>query len=64
MWRLHVNKHGELVVGQNAENEEVVAEVAEPADNLVAMVVAVATKTEGQTPLPSEDRDSLDYTSL
>lgn len=37
---VHVNKHGEVVVGQNAENGAAAEEVANPADNPIVVVVA------------------------
>ena len=67
-WGVRVNKHEELpvgVVGQNAENETAVEEAAVPADNPMAVVVAVAAGQEevgGLNPAPNSDRDSLDYT--
>jgi len=36
---VHVNKHGE-VVGQNAENEAVAEEVANPADSPIVVAAA------------------------
>jgi hypothetical protein len=57
------------LVGQNAENEAAVEEVAVPADNPVVVVVVVVAagqpEVEGQNSVLSSDRDSLDYyTSL
>ncbi|GAU36177.1 hypothetical protein TSUD_274550 [Trifolium subterraneum] len=53
-------------VGQNAENEAAVEEVAVPADNPLDVVVVAAgqQEVEGQNPVPSSDCHSLDYTSL
>lgn len=55
VWRgggvhIHENKHGEVVVGQNAEKEAAMGEVAVPADDPMKVGVAVG-QVEEQKPV-------------